>query len=42
MDCFDNPEMPDWLFYNFRIAFQTRNKDFIKGYSKLWEDILNG
>ena len=42
MEGFENPTMPDWLFYNFRIAFQTKNRDFVKGYQKLWEGILNG
>jgi hypothetical protein len=40
--CFENPKMPDWLFYNFQIAFKTKNKEFINGYQKLWEGMMNG
>ena len=41
-DCFENPEMPDWLYLNLQVSFRHKNLDNIKGYQKLWEDMLNG
>jgi hypothetical protein len=41
-DRFDNPEMPEWLENALLLSFVQKNLDNIKGYQKLWEDIVNG
>jgi hypothetical protein len=40
--CFENPEIPEWLYYGLLNAFKGKNKDFILAYQKEWEEILNG